>query len=96
LNDVKGEVEALHEIGLAHFDQGAYREAQDCFERSYAMLRQDDKMLQMEILDSLGNVFSQQGELEKALEFHHKALKICQELQDKKSEGDLLNNIGAG
>jgi predicted ATPase/DNA-binding SARP family transcriptional activator len=96
LNDVKGEVEALHEIGLAHFDQGAYREAQDCFERSYAMLRQDDKMLQMEILDSLGNVFSQQGELERALEFHHKALKICQELQDKKSEGDLLNNIGAG
>ena len=44
--------------------------------------------------NTIGLIYQDQGNYEKALEYYLKSLKIAKELGDKRGIGDSYNNIG--
>ncbi|MBK6983619.1 MAG: tetratricopeptide repeat protein [Bacteroidetes bacterium] len=44
-------------------------------------------------LNSIGSIYSRSGNIDKALEFYEKALKISREIEDDKAVSYCLNNI---
>ncbi len=45
-------------------------------------------------LEGIGYIYDTEGNISKALDYYHKSLKICQELEDKEGVALSLNNIG--
>ena len=77
----------------------SYRDKEDLLRRKrineYLLERVRDKQEKAKILTELSTVFYYTGELDKALEFAEKALKLYEELGKKEGMASQLGNIGA-
>ena len=54
----------------------------------------DNKKGESSALNKIGLVYKDKGELDNALKYQKKSLKINREIEDKQNEGNVLSDIG--
>jgi len=105
-NWTKGKATSIHQLGVFAFMQSKqtlaienYFKALDIWDSKTLWLNQNTSITEIKTgksktLGNLGVLYTDQGNFVKALEFLLKALKISEELNDKKSIASKLTNIG--
>ncbi len=99
------EANAYHYIGNANVVLGNYSKALDCFSKAQTVFENeilagsDENINQIKnglarAYGSIGYVFMEQSNYDKALQFNFKALKIFEETKNLKKLASVYNNIG--
>ncbi|MBL7883192.1 MAG: tetratricopeptide repeat protein [Bacteroidia bacterium] len=92
LKFTSGIVKANLTQGIALANKGDYKDALICLNK--ALQKNENKLMNATILGNIGLVYHDQNSYDTTLLFYNKALKITQELGDKKQEARNLANIG--
>ncbi len=92
---LKGQGDALNNLGIINWKTGKFKEAQTFFHRSLTLREQiGDKQNIGASLNNLGLIHWQQGNLDQAEEFHLRSYEIEQKIGDSHSIAVSLNNLG--
>jgi tetratricopeptide (TPR) repeat protein len=90
---LKGEVEALDQIGLIHFCTGDYQAALRYYQEALKIFHGRDPVKEAYVRNNCANALVKLGDLRGALEQYAAALELYREDQQKAS--GILNNMGA-
>lgn len=95
LNSEELEVDALHNLGVAHEAQGNYKEALK-LEMAALDIRKKigDEFKMANTLNNIGIVYDEQGEYKLALDYYYNARRIYEKMKDKGKIAMVLTNIG--
>jgi tetratricopeptide (TPR) repeat protein/DNA-binding XRE family transcriptional regulator len=94
-SDRGAEAIALNRLGVVHWRQNRYREADDHLRRALALFRQvGDLAAQGHALHNLGIIYHYQGRYREAVSIHRQALAIYRETGDPVFEASTLCNLG--
>jgi tetratricopeptide (TPR) repeat protein len=92
---LRGEYNALAQLGLWHWYNGDNASAAALLEQSLELIRQGgDVRRELEILNNLGIVKKDMYQFGDALAHYEKAQKIARKIGDRSGESSLLNNMG--
>jgi adenylate cyclase len=92
---VRGEYNALAQLGLCSWYSGDTAGAAVLLEQSLKQIRQaGDIRRELEILNNLGIVIKDMYRFSAALEFYEQAQKIAKKIGDRTGEASLLTNMG--
>lgn len=98
INNTKEEGRAYINLGNYSIISGNYKAALDYFRQAKDLFEEgsgDDNQKELaRVYGSIGIVFSEQSSYGKALEFHLKAVKIYESLNDEQKLARVYNNIG--
>jgi two-component system, NarL family, sensor kinase len=95
LNSIELEVDALHNLGVAHEAQGNYAEALKLEMKALDIRKKIGNELKMaNTLNNIGIIYDEQGEYKLALEYYYNARRIYEKLKDKGKIAMVLTNIG--
>lgn len=87
--------ELLIEMGNCHYQQGAYRDAQQRLEEGLRLARQlDNNRLMGQALHTLGNVTFDQGDYQRTKALYEESLAYRRLVGDKADIASTLNNLG--
>lgn len=94
--DLKGEGNSLHQIGLTHYSLGELGQALNYYQRSLEISQEiGDRQGEVRSLNNLGVVHHDLGEYERALEYYQRSQRVGHEIGDRLGEAASLNNLGA-
>jgi tetratricopeptide (TPR) repeat protein len=94
-NYVRGEYNALAQLGLWNWYNGDNRSALELLEQSLGLIRQaGDIRREVDMLINLGIVAKDLYRFEDSLAFYEHAQKIAKKIGDRSGEASLLNNMG--
>lgn len=92
---LRGEYNALAQLGLWHWYNGDNGSAASLLEQSLELIRQaGDVRRELEILNNLGIVKKDTYQFKDALAHYERAQKIARKIGDRSGESSLLNNMG--
>lgn len=92
---LRGEYNALAQLGLWHWYNGDNASAAALLEQSLELIRKGgDVRRELEILNNLGIVKKDMYQFGDALAHYEKAQKIARKIGDRSGESSLLNNMG--
>ncbi len=92
---VRGEYNALLELGLFHWHTGDYSTAADLLEQSLRLAQQaKDVRREIYILNNLGVVARNRSKFSEAIAYYEQAQRIARKIGDRSGEATLLNNMG--
>ncbi len=92
---LRGEYNALAQLGLWNWYNGDNKTAIDLIEQSLVLIRQaGDVRRELEILNNLGIVEKDMYHFNDAIAHYEKAQKIAKKIGDRSGEASLLNNMG--
>jgi two-component system, NarL family, sensor kinase len=95
LNSIELEVDALHNLGVAHEAQGNYAEALKLEMKALDIRKKiGDELKMANTLNNIGIIYDEQGEYKLALEYYYNARRIYEKLKDKGKIAMVLTNIG--
>src|SRR5215470_13178080 len=98
LNDKKTLGLTLKSMGITYTDHDRYTEALDCFQKSLKIHEEmgsaGDKRDLAALLLDIGRIYRLQGDVDQALAYYGKSLKILEELDEKPGIAILQTNIG--
>ena len=95
VKDVRGEGNALGNLGNAYADLGEVQRAIEYYEKRITIAREiGDRRGEGNALGNLGNAYAALGEVRRAIEYYEKALTISREIGDRRGEGAALGNLG--
>jgi class 3 adenylate cyclase len=93
---IKGEAQALKNIGIIYFTQGKHLDAINYWKESLEAFKAiNDLPGVSNMLNNIGVIYSVQGDYEKALANYLESLKIAEQSGDKIRIVTALNNVGA-
>jgi predicted ATPase/class 3 adenylate cyclase len=93
---VRGEYNALAQLGLWNWYGGDYVAATDLLEHSLRHIRHaGDIRRELEILNNLGVVAKAQWRFSEAIGYYEQAQAIARKIGDRSGEATLLNNMGS-
>ena len=91
--DRSGDVDVLNNAGLVQQEMGEYEKVFETYTRS--LDPRDSKTVEHAVLlMNVGNVYYKLGNLDTAMSYHMRSLKIKQEIGDRQGEAASLINIG--
>ncbi len=89
------EVDALHNLGVAHEAQGNYEEALKLELQALDIRKMiGDELKMANTLNNIGIIYDEQGDYKLALEYYYNARRIYERLKDKGKIAMVLTNIG--
>jgi adenylate cyclase len=92
---VRGEYNALVELGLFNWQAGDYSTAAGLLEQSLQLAQQaKDVRREIYILNNLGVVARTRSNFSEAIGYYEQAQKIARKIGDRSGEATLLNNMG--
>ncbi|HLA06325.1 MAG TPA: adenylate/guanylate cyclase domain-containing protein [Anaerolineales bacterium] len=92
---VRGEYNALAQLGLWYWYNGDNESAVELLERSLGLIRQaGDIRRELDMLINLGIVAKDMYRFEESLAYYEHAQKIAKRIGDRSGEASLLNNMG--
>ncbi len=92
---MRGEYNALANLGLWHWYKGDNTSAADLLKQSLELIRQaGDIRREVEILNNLGIVTKDMYKFEDAIAHYETAQRIAKKIGDRSSEASLLTNMG--
>jgi tetratricopeptide (TPR) repeat protein len=87
--------DALHNLGIIHYAQGRYEEAEKMYQESLKLAKElGDKSGIAITLHQLGMIHQDQGRYEEAEKMYQESLKIAKELGDKSGIASTLHQLG--
>ncbi|HBE18166.1 MAG TPA: Fis family transcriptional regulator [Cyanobacteria bacterium UBA11149] len=93
--DPKIKVEQLFEEGRHQYHSGQFEAALKSWQEALELYRQlKDRQSEGEILNNLGLVYRNLGDVNKAVEYHEQSLAIARELKSRQLESNALNSLG--
>jgi C4-dicarboxylate-specific signal transduction histidine kinase len=96
LNDKAARVQALMDIGVAHYYLGDYHNALRRYEEALALAEDlGDKVRVGNAVNNIGILFFVWGEHDRALEYYLRALALRLETEDTEGAASCYNNIAA-
>lgn len=91
----KGEANALHNIGIIHYNQGNYPLARKFYMKSLKIREQlGNKKGIADCYNRIGNVYKDRANYPLAMDYYQKSLAIREKLGDKKGIAYCYNDIG--
>jgi tetratricopeptide (TPR) repeat protein len=91
LGDTKELVRGLESLALYNVSLGRYGEAETMYRRAYDEYRSSGNVAgRMDVLASLGFLFSRRGDAAKSLEYYESAVALIPEVRDPKAEVRVL------
>jgi CHAT domain-containing protein len=95
IQDLRGEVQILSNLGAAYYILGDYRRTIESMEQGLAIFRRlGDRVNEANALDNLGLAYRDLEDYPRAIEFYGQSLAIFRELGDQDGEGYALLNLG--
>ena len=95
IDDRRGELNALGNLGLAYADLGQVERAIGYHEQSLVIAREiGDRQGEWNSLGNLGLAYSRLGQVERAIDFYEQQLAIVREIGDRRGEGAALRQPG--
>lgn len=93
---IRGEYNALAQLGLLNWHTGDYNAAADLMGQSLQQIRQaGDVRRELEILNNLGIVAKTRLRYSEAIGYYEQAQKIARKIGDRSGEATLLANMGS-
>ena len=93
LKHTKGSYHIKYNLGLIHLKLGNHKSAMEHFQSAKEDAQKNNKYYLSSILIDIGNVYSDLGQLENALNTYLECLKVSRETSSKIIEGGALTNI---
>jgi CHAT domain-containing protein/tetratricopeptide (TPR) repeat protein len=86
---------AINGLGIVYYKLGENKAALDCFSRAFEILRKRKSWYQDAAVscDSIGVIYNNQGDYNKALEYEFRALKLFNQTSDFIHVAEAFNNI---
>ena len=92
---LKGQAEAIKNIGVANWGRGNYDSALYYYQLAIPMAEKSGYLKGLSgCYNNIAIIYNNQAKYDLALEYHERALKIREKIGDKKSISTSLNNIG--
>jgi adenylate cyclase len=92
---IRGEYNALAQLGLLNWHTGDYTAAADLMEHALQQIRQaGDVRRELEILNNLGIVAETRSRYAAAIGYYERAQQIARKIGDRSGEATLLTNMG--
>jgi tetratricopeptide (TPR) repeat protein len=89
------EGEIVRWLGNVNFWSNNYSQTQAYFEEALAIHKEvGDIRGELSVLNNLGHLYENYGQLQKAVEYYSQAGEICQKIGDRLAEGVILTNLG--
>lgn len=93
--DTQGLCDTMAEIGVCHYHQGQYTEAESALTRSLHLAwQQEDPKRMATALNNLGNLSFDQGNYDLAGQRYEECLTLSREIGDRAKEASALSNLG--
>ncbi len=93
---VRGEYNALAQLGTLNWFAGNYAAAADLMQKALSLVRTAGEVRrELEILNNLGIVYKSQARFPDAIGYYEQAQKIARKIGDRSGEATLLNNMGS-
>ena len=101
LGDLKGQVDSLYNIGFSYWALGELDRALAYYDR--ALLRaaglemepRDLDLLRADVLNAQGQICSERGEVDRALQLFQEALKLAERCRDSEIQTAVLNSMAS-
>ena len=95
IKDLRGEANALRNVGRSYYDLGEHGKSIDYLMQSLSLSREiKDRRSEKDALEDLGITYKSLDKYDKAIEFYLQALAISREIKDRRSEGNVMINLG--